>query len=220
MLLYAILKRVKAYNSLLDQIRLTVRSGMRVIAAGLNAFTRGKVHPNAITLIALAAHVPVAWLISTSDYNVLAAVLLLFFGLFDALDGELARLQGRASRFGMLLDSIADRIKEIILYIGIVSVFAYSNNPAGAVWAVAACGVSVLVSYVNAWGEVVMAGADIGDHEVNRSFRNGLMGYDTRMAVLIIGLLSNQLIVAVAAIALLSSFTAFGRITSISRRLQ
>lgn len=203
----------------MDTARNAVREVMVVLARGLNKLTGGKLQPSTITYVGLLAHVPIAWLIATQKY-VPAGFLLIVFGLFDSLDGALARVQNRESEAGMLLDSVTDRMKEVFLYTGASWTMINSANPKVAAWAVVACGGSLLVSYVNAWGEAVMAKRHHDTHQVNRSFRSGLMTFDVRMAVLIIGLVSHQLIAAVIIIAILSWLTAIGRLRNISRVLK
>lgn len=203
----------------LDAIRSVVRAYIRRIARILDKLTGGRVHPNAVTIVALLAHLPIAWLIADRRF-ILASILLVFFGLFDALDGALARLQRRESRLGMLLDSITDRMKEVIVYIGIAMALVSGGQAEAAVWAVAACGASVLVSYVNAWGETVVTGSDMSHNKLNRSFRSGLMSFDVRMVFLIVGLASGQLVGAIIAVAVLGWLTAIERLTRVARALQ
>lgn len=206
------------FDPVLDTVRDIVRSVVRRIAGGLNTLTGGHLHPNAVTITALIAHVPIAWVIAGQRYD-LAAVLLVVFGLFDALDGALARVQQRESRLGMLLDSITDRMKEIIIYIGIAVALIRSGQSEAVVWAVAACGASLLVSYVNAWGEAVVAGSGLPRHQVNQSFRSGLMSFDVRVAVIVAGLATGRLVAAIMAVALLSTLTAIWRVMRIGRAL-
>lgn len=204
--------------SFLDTIRNGVKSFMRKIAYGLNKIFRGRLSPNTITIVGFLAHIPIVFLIAKQDF-VIAGVLLIIFGLFDTLDGELARLQKTDSPKGMLLDSVTDRMKEAMLYIGISYAFIQMNKPYYAVWAVAACGAALIVSYINAWGEVVTADLPKEKHSKNKTFRISLMTFDVRITLLIIGLLFNQLSIIVIIIAILSSFTALERLSNISKRL-
>ncbi len=201
----------------MDTIRQMVRSGARTLARLLNGLTGGRLTPSMVTYTSLLAHVLVAWLIAM-QHNLWAAGLLVFFGLFDVLDGELARLQGSSSQAGMLLDSVTDRAKEVMLYIGVSYAIVYGERPHMAVWAVAALGASLLVSYVNAWGEAVTAG-QAKSHQTNKAFRTGLMGYEVRMAVMVVGLLSDRLILASIVIALLAAVTAVQRFFRITQSL-
>lgn len=202
----------------LDSMRNTVRSIMTSIANILNTLSGGRLSPNTITLTGLLAHIPIAWLIAT-QHNLKAAALLAFFGLFDALDGALARLQKKAGSSGMLLDASTDRMKEVLLYSGSAYALIASGYQYWAVWAVVACGASLLVSYVKAKGETAVAGGSLTPNEVNRLFQDGLMRFEIRMFFLVIGLLTNNLRYVVATIAILSLLTAIGRLQSIMKRL-
>ncbi len=205
-------------EKLLDRIRTVVRRKMTVLAKGLNKLTGGQLSPNSITLFGMLMHIPIALLIANQSY-LWAGVLLLIFGLFDTLDGAMARVQGTATNLGMFLDSTTDRLKEVLVYIGITYAFVTTNHPYAAVWAVAACGISLTVTYINAWGEVALAGHKSSDHQVNKSLRSGLMSYDLRIAALVVGLLVNQLIAAVIIVTVLSFITALQRINSVVKKL-
>ena len=205
-------------NGLLDLLRSVARLVMHVIARGLNKMSGGRISPNFITITALLMHIPIAYLIGT-DQNLWAALLLVIFGMFDALDGELARLQKRASNAGMLLDASTDRMKETILYIGAAYAISQTELKNWAAWAVAACGASICVSYVKAKGETAVAGGTLTANEVNRLFQDGLFRFEVRMAILIIGLLADGLLTAVIIIAIASTYTVFERLIKISRKL-
>jgi len=209
---------MKFLNSLLDGVRGSVRAVMLVIARGLNKLSGGRLHPNTVTIIGLLAHLPISWLIAMQT-NVMAAFLLIIFGLFDTLDGQLARLQHRTSNSGMLLDATTDRMKEVLLYSGAAYAFVAIGRPFFSVWAVLACGGSLLVSYVKAKGETAVAGGKLTTGEVNRLFQDGLMRFEVRMFALVVGLLANQLAAAVIFIAVLSWLTAVGRLLKISGKL-
>jgi phosphatidylglycerophosphate synthase len=206
--------------NMIELVRQAVRDMMRRLAAGLNRLTGGTLHPDAVTLFGFAMHVPIALLIA-SRHNLWAAILLIIFGLFDTLDGELARLQNRASVRGMLLDASTDRMKEVLLYTGAAYALVLGAHPKFAVWAVAACGASLCVSYVKAKGEAAVAssGKQLSHHELNHLFSGGLLSFEVRMVVLIIGLLTNQLGIALIVIAVGASCTALWRLVRISGQL-
>lgn len=205
-------------DTLLDGIKEQARRPIRQLARGLNKITNGKLHPNVVTFFGLAMHIPIAIFIALGDL-VLAAVLLVIFGLFDALDGALAKVQNRASNTGMFLDSVTDRMKEVILYGGIVSFLLQQGADVSAIWAILALGGSMLTTYINAWGDVAMSKADAKNHVINEGFRGGLMRFEVRMFLLVVALLSNQLRIFVVVIAVLAWFTAFQRIARIVRKL-
>lgn len=207
-------------KTVVQAIKTQVRAVMRVVARILNALSGGHVTPNGVTIFGVLMHIPIAVLIAT-DHFVWAAVLLVVFGLFDTLDGELARIQDRASVRGMLLDASTDRFKEAMLYTGIAYVLATGPHPAHAAWAAAAVGASISVSYVKAKGEAAVAssGKDIPHHVLNRMFADGFLTFEIRMVLLIVGLLSGYLAIATAFVAIGASFTALQRLVRISRKL-
>jgi phosphatidylglycerophosphate synthase len=204
-------------DPLLDGMKKVVRSVMRVVAQGLNALSGGHIHPNAITLVGLCMHLPIAYFIAYGTFE-LAAVGLVVFGLFDTLDGELARLQKRASSTGMFLDSVTDRMKEIFLYVGIVYYLVNVGEVTYTIWAVAALGGSVLTSYLNAWGDVVMS-IKGSAHKVNQTFRSGLMRFEVRMFLLVLALVFNQLPLFVVCMAVFAWVTVIQRTFAVVERL-
>lgn len=205
---------------LIDVIRQAFIRVIRIIARVLNKLTGGRLHPNAVTLLSLAMHVPIAWLI-IADYWLAAGCALFVFGLLDKLDGELARLQKRESANGMLLDSVTDRVKEVILYVGVAYAFVAAGESALIAAAVAAAlGCSLLTSYLNAMGDAIMARhVKTGEHSANKIFRSGIFAFEVRMTVLFLGLITGQLAVAIVVIALGAAYTALGRLMMVYGRL-
>lgn len=197
---------------------------MRQIAKLLNFLSGGRLSPNAVTILGLLGYLPVAWLVA-EGYHGYAAVGIIVFGLFDTLDGELARLQERSSPSGMVLDSVTDRVKEIVIYIGLAK-FA-STNLYGLetlpyflpCLIVAALGVSLLISYLNAWGEAVLARHHKQGDRINSSLRGGLMPYQLRIVLLAIGLVTGGLWPALLLIILLGSITCLQRFMKIIKLL-
>jgi phosphatidylglycerophosphate synthase len=191
---------------------------MHQVAVGLNRLSGSKIRPNDITLFGLAMHVPIAYLIATNKHF-FAAVLLIIFGLFDTLDGELARLQKRASASGMLLDASTDRTKEVLLYTGLASFFVSKGIPTYSIWCVVACGSSLLVSYVKAKGETAVKDTSLTANQINRLFQDGLMRFEIRMFVLVVGLFSGKLKIVIILIAVSAAVTAVSRLKRISAAL-
>ena len=205
-------------NKVLDALRAFVRFYMKIIARLLNTATRGRLSPSAITIIGAAAHIPIALAIAGGRLT-LAAVLLIIFGLFDALDGETARLQNRESSRGMLLDATTDRMKEVFLYTGVCYYFIASEVPYLTPWVVLALGGSILVSYVKAKGEAAVASSGLSAAKVNRLFQDGLIRFEVRMGLLVAGLLFDRVGIAVVIIALGAWMTALDRLIKISQKL-
>ena len=207
-------------KTVVQGIKNHVRAVMRFVARGLNKLSSGRITPNGVTIFGTLMHIPIALLVATQHFY-WAAALLLVFGLFDTLDGELARLQNRSSVQGMLLDASTDRLKEAMLYTGIAYVLATGAHPASAAWAAAAVGASISVSYVKAKGEAAVASSakEIPHHTLNRMFADGILTFEIRMFILLVALLTNQLMIATAIVAIGASFTVLQRLIRISSKL-
>lgn len=207
-------------KQIIAAIKQAVRSGMRQVARTTNHISRGRITPNGVTWFGLSMHIPVAYAIATNKL-ILAGILLIIFGLFDTLDGELARLQGRVSDLGGFLDASTDRLKEVLIYTGAAYLFATGQEPRWAVLPAAAVGASICVSYVKAKGEAVVAArkAKIPYPELNRMFGGGLFPFEVRMSMIAAGLLVGQLVWAVALTGLFSLATVLQRMYLIGRRI-
>lgn len=205
-------------NSLIDMVTNAVRSFMFKLAKLLNSLTGGKLSPNVITIFGLLMHIPIAYLVAMQQ-NSLAAVLLIVFGLFDVLDGAMAKVQKKTSNAGMLLDASTDRMKEVMLYTGAAYSFVAVGRPYMTVWAVVACGASLCVSYIKAKGETAVKDSNLSPNEINRLFSDGIFRFQVRMLVFLLGLLSGRVILAVVVIAICSTLTALERLIKISRKL-
>ena len=96
------------------------RKGLqRVIDPIAGVLARTPVTPNALTLIGAGLNALVAW-IAASGNLALAGIVLLLSGLFDGLDGALARRTGTTSKFGAFLDSTLDRYSEGMILFGLL----------------------------------------------------------------------------------------------------
>lgn len=121
-----------------------------VLGALARVLARTGIKPNTLTLISLVPALA-AGLVAAQGSFAWAALLLLLSGLFDILDGALARQTGQVSRFGALLDSTLDRLSDAAVPIGLVMVYA----PHGSAALVPALAVlsGYTVSYVRARAE-------------------------------------------------------------------
>jgi CDP-diacylglycerol--glycerol-3-phosphate 3-phosphatidyltransferase len=156
--------------------------------------------PNAVTVLGFLMTAAVAVVLATGRTQ-LAGVLLIGTLAFDAVDGTLARLMGTTSRFGAFLDSTLDRWAEVVIYAALVWVFLKNGQDNGVLLAVAALATSLMVSYTRARAE----GAGF-------QCKEGLLTRFERIVILIAGLIFNQIIWALAIIAILAGFTAVQRI--------
>jgi CDP-diacylglycerol--glycerol-3-phosphate 3-phosphatidyltransferase len=132
------------------------------------------VRPWQLTFLSLAANALCGYLLLTGR-RLLPGILLLPAGLFDIFDGGVARLRGEASPRGALLDAVADRAADAVVFGCIVyAEYAIHGEVLTAGVALAAMVVSLLVSHVRAEGEA--AGLDMREGSVQRLERYvGLM---------------------------------------------
>lgn len=127
---------------------------LRGVARLARPFARLGVHPHALTAATVwAAALAVVPAAAGGGWPVLAAGLIVLSGVADALDGTVAALTGRASRWGYVVDSLTDRASDL-LFLGAVVVVG------GWAWAaVAAGGAQLLHDYARARA----AGAGAGE---------------------------------------------------------
>jgi CDP-diacylglycerol--glycerol-3-phosphate 3-phosphatidyltransferase len=114
------------------------------------ALIRSGIHPNALTALGLGISLVAAWMYGIGALGWAATVLLLA-GLFDMLDGAVAREGQRMSRFGAFLDSNVDRYAEIVVFVGIL--WWFRGDEVTQVVTLLAITGSLMVSYTKARAE-------------------------------------------------------------------
>ena len=110
------------------------------------------VSPNMVTMAGLVGAGISAWLLSEGMLWA-GGVVMLFAGVLDLFDGALARSTGQDSPFGALLDSVVDRVSEIVVLLGLLIHYARGDSLEGTVLVYLAVGGSVMVSYLRARSE-------------------------------------------------------------------
>jgi CDP-diacylglycerol--glycerol-3-phosphate 3-phosphatidyltransferase len=123
----------------------------RLALAGLY---RAGVHPWQLTFTSLATNAVIGWLLVTGRRFV-PGVLLILAGLFDIFDGGLARLRKEDSRAGAFLDSVTDRVSDIVLFGSLFWSLAGrgQGHRLSAALALSTLIVSMLVSHIRAEAE-------------------------------------------------------------------
>ncbi len=134
----------------------------RVIDPFVKVLIKLGLTPNAVTLIGFILNVGVAaifiWGAEEGTRDDLSEVawaggLILFAGLFDMLDGQVARLGNMKSVFGALFDSVLDRYSELIMFLGICYYLVANHYFLSSIFAFIALIGSMMVSYVRARAE-------------------------------------------------------------------
>jgi len=146
--------------------------------------SKSGITPNALTLINLALNIVAAYVIATGHF-LLGGVLVLVSGLFDLLDGALARFTKQTTSFGAILDSTVDRISEAATLFGLLIWYLARGGRLEIVLIFAVLIGSFLVSYVRARAEGLGWQCQVG-----------LFTRAERVIVLAIGLLINQVLIA------------------------
>lgn len=188
-----------------DWLRVQTRSLVEVLAGGL-----GKLgfSPNALTLLGTFFMLGIGIVLS-QGHLLVGGVLMAAAAAFDALDGGLARLTNRVTKFGAFLDSTTDRWAEAFVYGGLLWWFMEQGLRVELMLTYAAIIGSLMVSYTRARAEGL--GVDC---------KVGLFTRFERIAVLGVGLLFNQMYIALILLAVLSNFTAIQRIWHVNKQLQ
>lgn len=189
--------------SLEQFLRDTFQKPLNSIASFLK---RIGITPNAITVAGLFVNAAAAALIATGRMTA-AGLVLLIGAPMDALDGALARLDGKTTSFGAFLDSVIDRYAELFLFAGLLIHFLIAGNITACILAFAAAAGSVLVSYIKARAESLGFEAKVG-----------LFSRVGRMVVLISCLIFNIPLVALWILAVFTHFTALHRFWHVRRQ--
>lgn len=136
------------------------------IYAVINPLVKGMIKigltPNAVTAIGLILNIGVAVIFiigaeegNRGDFSYVgwAGALVLFAGLFDMLDGQVARLGNMSTPFGALYDSVLDRYSELFMFLGICYYLVSHHYFFSSLFAFIALIGSMMVSYTRARSE-------------------------------------------------------------------
>ena len=149
-----------AFN--LDSLREPVYRIIRPITDGL---VSGRVHPNALTTIGFLVTISSAYFFHAHHVRT-AGFLILLGGVFDILDGRVARLSGLGSKFGAFYDSTLDRISEIAVFFGLLSLYndyRLDTGDVGMIYLIMlAMAGSLMISYTRARAESLGLDAEVG----------------------------------------------------------
>lgn len=171
----------------------------------MGILSKSGIKPDVLTFIGLAISIGAAYVIATGHF-LLGGVLILVAGLFDLLDGALARFVKQTRKFGAILDSTIDRISEAAIFCGLLVWYMLEGSTLEVVLIVAVLIGSFLVSYVRARAEGLGLECKIG-----------LFTRAERVIVLAIGLMVNQIVIALLILAVLVYVTVVQRLVHLWR---
>jgi phosphatidylglycerophosphate synthase len=179
-----------------------------VLHAGFPFLFHKRVSPNLLTVVGTLISLLAAVAFARGSFRS-AGLLILAGGVFDLIDGVVARHHGITTRFGGFLDSTLDRLADMALLVGVAVHFAATGDVPHVLLTGAALITSVLVSYAQARAELVVP-----------DFRVGFFERAERVVVLAAGALFGLLVPALWVITLGSAFTVAQRFSKAYQEME
>lgn len=171
----------------------------RILDKIVTSLALSRIHPNVLTFIGLVINVWAAFLFAAGRFQYGACVVI-GAGLFDMVDGRVARETNRVTRFGGFFDSVLDRYSDLFLFMGLLVYYASINRFGYIVLTAIVMTGSVMVSYTRARAENTI-----------RKCKVGFLERPERVVLIIIGGLFNRMAPALWVIAVLSNLTVIHR---------
>jgi CDP-diacylglycerol--glycerol-3-phosphate 3-phosphatidyltransferase len=171
----------------------------KIIRALVQGLALSRVHPNVLTSVGLVINAGAAVLLARGRFQAAAAVIMLA-GLFDMVDGRVARETNRVTAFGGFFDSVVDRYSDLVLLMGLLVYYASINRFFYIVLTAVVMTGSVMVSYTRARAECVIPKCKVG-----------FMERPERIVLLIIGGLFDRMAAVLWVIAVLANITVIHR---------
>jgi|SRR6516162_3323913 len=167
-----------------------------------------RISPNVLTFLGLVINICAAYLFAMGHFRWAAAVVI-GAGLFDMVDGRVARATDRVTRFGGFFDSVLDRYSDLALLVGLLVYYASINRFGYIVLTAVVMTGSVMVSYVRARAENTVPKCKVG-----------FLERPERVVLIIIGGLFNRIAAVLWVIAVLSNLTVIHRMIYTWRETQ
>src|SRR5216683_2907448 len=171
----------------------------RIIELIVRALALSRIHPNVLTFLGLLINIVAAFLLAAGHFQA-AALVVIGAGLFDMVDGRVARETNRVTRFGGFFDSVLDRYSDLALLMGLLVWYGSINRWGYVVLTAIVMTGSVMVSYVRARAENTIP-----------TCRVGFMERPERVVLVIIGALFLRMAQVLWVIAVLSNLTVVHR---------
>ena len=167
-----------------------------------------RISPNALTFIGLLINVAAAMIFgfASADNNqarrfLYAGLVIIGAGIFDMVDGRVARATNQVTDFGGFFDSAIDRYSDVALFFGLLVYYARANRFLYVVLVAFVMVSSLMVSYTRARAENMIPKCKVG-----------FMERPERIVLVIIGALFNRMAPVLWLLAVLSTITVIHRI--------
>ena len=174
--------------------------GWKIVDSIVGGLARLRVHPNILTLIGLLINI-FAMVLFAKGIFLWAGLVIVLAGIFDMVDGEVARRTGRVTKFGAFFDSVIDRYSDMLLLLGLMIWYGKINR----IFYLGLTGLvligAVLTSYTRARAESLIPACKVG-----------FLERPERIVLLIIGSLTDRMAAVLWVMAILSNWTVSQRI--------
>jgi CDP-diacylglycerol---glycerol-3-phosphate 3-phosphatidyltransferase len=158
-----------------------------------------RIHPNFLTFFGLVINAYAAVLLSQGQFR-WAGVVVIGAGIFDMVDGRVARATSQVTRFGGFFDSVIDRYSDLALFMGLLVYYANAHRFFYIVLTAIVMTGSVMTSYTRARAENIIPGCKVG-----------FMERPERIVLIIIGALFERMAPMLWVLAVLSNITVIHR---------
>lgn len=176
------------------------RGGKFILSLIVEALARLKINPNILTFTGVVISFWAAWNWGYGEFA-RGALIVILAGLFDMLDGEVARYTRSVTRFGAFYDSVIDRYSDIILLQGLMVYYAREQRLGYVVLVGVVFMGAIMTSYARARAECLIPSCKVG-----------FMERPERVVLLIIGGLTNRMEAVLWVLAVLGNWTVINRI--------
>jgi CDP-diacylglycerol--glycerol-3-phosphate 3-phosphatidyltransferase len=174
--------------------------------------SKTKITPNAVTLIGFGITI-IAGALAFTEHLLAAGIVVLVAGIFDMLDGTLARNTKRVTKFGAILDSTLDRVSEALVLLGLLAVFVRDAHVTESLLV----GFALLGSFLTSYTRARMEGLGI-------ECKAGLFTRPERIIVTAAGMIFSWvnyvLLIALIIVLIFSWYTTFERMAYARRILK
>jgi CDP-diacylglycerol--glycerol-3-phosphate 3-phosphatidyltransferase len=171
----------------------------RVIRLIVRALALSKINPNVLTFLGLVINIVAAGFLAFGHFRT-AGCVIIFAGLFDMVDGRVARATNQVTRFGGFFDSVLDRYSDIALLVGLLVYYGTINRPSYVVLTAIVMAASVMISYTRTRAENIIPTCKVG-----------FLERPERVVLLIIGALFDRMAPVLWVIAVLGNLTVIHR---------
>jgi CDP-diacylglycerol--glycerol-3-phosphate 3-phosphatidyltransferase len=171
----------------------------KIIEKIVGALALSRIHPNVLTFIGLLINTWAAFLFASGRFKQ-AGLVVIGAGLFDMVDGRVARETNRVTRFGGFFDSVLDRYSDLALFMGLLVYYASINRFFYIVLTAIVMTGSVMVSYTRARAENTIPKCKVG-----------FLERPERVVLIIIGALFDRMAPVLWVIAVFSNLTVIHR---------